>query len=78
MAQSKDKIAVSVKLDEDIRDMAVNVARAKGIDLSEHIRSLVIQDLDTRGLLAARVRMQVQVSVRLPPGRNEQPQQVQQ
>ncbi len=65
MANAKDKIPVSCKLDEDIRDLAAQVARAKGIDLSEHIRSLIIQDLDARGLLATRIR--VQLNVRLSP-----------
>ena len=56
MAAPKDKVSVSVKLDVDIRDLALQVARAKGIDLSEHIRSLVIKDLDERRMLDARVR----------------------
>ena len=56
MAATKDKVSVSLKLDENIRDLALQVARAKGIDLSEHIRSLVIKDLDERRMLDARVR----------------------
>ena len=56
MAAAKDKVSVSVKLDRDIRDLALQVARAKGIDLSEHIRSLVIKDLDERRMLDAKVR----------------------
>ena len=55
MATIKDKVPITLKLDEEIRDLAVQVARAKGIDLSEHIRSLVISDLDSRGLLNPRM-----------------------
>lgn len=48
---SSNKVPVSLKLDPEIRDLAVQVARAKGMDLSEHIRGLVVEDLDRRGLL---------------------------
>lgn len=46
-----DKVPISIKLDPKIRDLAVQVARAKGMDLSEHIRGLIVEDLDRRGLL---------------------------
>jgi len=51
MSERKDKVPISVKLDPEIRDLAVQVARAKGMDLSEHIRGLIVDDLDRRGLL---------------------------
>jgi hypothetical protein len=74
MANTKEKVPVSFKLDEDIRDLAAQVARAKGIDLSEHVRSLVLEDLDRRGLLAGRIRMQVSVRFGLPqPDKQQAP-----
>ncbi len=73
MSKMKEKVPVNFKLDEGIRDLAVQVARAKGIDLSEHVRSLVLDDLDRRGLLATRVRMQVSVRFGPPQQPAQQP-----
>jgi antitoxin component of RelBE/YafQ-DinJ toxin-antitoxin module len=56
MASEKDMIVVGVRLDGEIRDLALQVARAKGIDLSEHIRSLILADLDNRCLVNPRLR----------------------
>jgi hypothetical protein len=43
---------VTTKLDSGIRDLAIQAAKAKVIDLSEYIRSLVIEDLDRRRMLS--------------------------
>ena len=36
------------RVDVDIRDMVKKLASAKGISMSEYVRSLVIEDLDKR------------------------------
>ncbi len=56
MASEQDKVQVATRLEVEIRDLAVQVARAKGIDFSEYLRALIISDLDNRHLLDARLR----------------------
>jgi len=54
--QSKrETVVMQTRLGEDIRDLAVQVALAKQIDVSEYIRSLILQDLESKGLLTKRL-----------------------
>jgi hypothetical protein len=53
---SKEKVQLTTKVGEDVRDLVVQVARVKGIDPSQYIRSLIIEDLDRRHLFDARIR----------------------
>ncbi|MEM3484833.1 MAG: hypothetical protein QXI12_04355 [Candidatus Methanomethyliaceae archaeon] len=53
---SSEKVSISVKLRPEIRDLAVQVAKAKGMDLSEYIRVLIVDDLDRRGLIKINIK----------------------
>ncbi|MDP6459036.1 MAG: hypothetical protein QGF78_06910 [Candidatus Bathyarchaeota archaeon] len=43
-----NKTTLWARVDIDIRDMVKRLATAKGITMSEYVRSLVIEDLDKR------------------------------
>jgi len=42
------KTMLWARVDTDIRDMVKKLAAAKGISMSEYVRSLIIEDLDKR------------------------------
>ena len=44
------------RIDSKVRKLAEEVAKAKGITLSEHIRELIIKDLDNRGLFDSKLK----------------------
>jgi hypothetical protein len=46
---------ITVRLDNEVCVLAECVAAAKGITLAEHVRTLVIDDLDRRKMLDSRI-----------------------
>ena len=44
------------RVDEDIRDLVSILATAKGISMSEYVRSLVIEDLDKRTVFTTKMK----------------------
>ena len=50
MAEKKTKVLFAC-VEPGIRSLATKVAIAKGVSISEYVRGLVIEDLDSRGMI---------------------------
>ena len=50
------KTMLWARVDFDIRDMVKKLASAKGISMSEYVRSLVIEDLDKRTVFTSALK----------------------
>jgi len=50
------KTMLWARVDTDIRDMVKRLADAKGISMSEYVRSLVIEDLDKRTVFTSALK----------------------
>ena len=56
MIRHLSTIIVWSRLQPEVRRVAEKLARAKGISLSEHIRQLIISDLDKRSIFTSRLK----------------------
>ena len=50
------KTMLWARVDKSIRDMVKKLADAKGISMSEYVRSLIIEDLDKRTVFASALK----------------------
>jgi hypothetical protein len=44
----RTKIMIWARVDTEVRDLVEKLAKAKGISISEYVRSLILEDLDKR------------------------------
>lgn len=50
------KTMLWARVDKDIRDMVKKLSAAKGISMSEYVRSLIIEDLDKRTVFSSALK----------------------
>ena len=50
------KTMLWARVDKDIRDFVKKLADAKGISMSEHVRRLIIEDLDKRTFFSSALK----------------------
>lgn len=56
---SQNKVMVWSRLGPQTKETAERIAREMGVDLSEYIRSLVIQDIDKRNIITTAVKEEI-------------------
>lgn len=47
-------------VDVKIRELVERIARAKGVSISEYVRSLILKDLDERSIFTTQLKREVQ------------------
>ncbi len=52
---SYDKVELKTRVNRDIRELFLLSARAHGLDPSEYLRKIVLDELDRHGLIGTRI-----------------------
>lgn len=53
---SKKSVMIWAWVDVEVRELVEKLAGLKGVSISEHVRSLVLADLDKRSLFTTRLK----------------------
>jgi len=61
VTQSLSKTLIWAHVDEGVRRLVEKLAKAKGVTISEYVRSLVLADLDKRSLFTTQLKKEAEL-----------------